>query len=624
MRISNWYLYIFVILLINSCKEPQKPKISLIPQPEKMYVSDKVFKLDKNTRIIFEDPNPALRLIAEEFAFFISKQSAFNPEVKPYSLVDAIENDIFLSINLNDSVFGEEGYRMRANNGQFITIQANTAKGVFYGIQSLKQLFPEDFFAGAISEAIEIPAVNISDKSRFAYRGMHLDVGRHLFPVAFIKQYIDLMAMYKYNHLHWHLTEDQGWRIEIKAFPKLTEVGAWRDETLIGHGGVRPKEFDGKPYGGYYTQEEIREIVDYAALKYITVIPEIEMPGHSSAALAAYPELGCTGGPYRVETSWGVFIDIYCTKEETFIFLEKVLSEVMDLFPSKYIHIGGDEAPKKRWKACKACQQRIKAEGLADEHELQSWFIQHIEKYLNQHGRKIIGWDEILEGGLAPDATVMSWRGIAGGIEAAQMGHDVIMTPGSHCYFDHYQGDPAIEPLAIGGYTPLSKVYAFEPVPEELNEKQARHILGAQANVWTEYLKTPESVTYMALPRMAALSEVLWSPAKLRDWETFYDKLPAHFIRYETLGLSYSRAVNQIKVNEFDDDNGLSMLELVTEVPSGMIYFTTDGTLPDTLSNLFNQPIPVKGLDVLKMQLYRKGHKIGGMQERTFNLSTNE
>jgi hexosaminidase len=625
MKKLFWSLLVGVILVSTSCEKSENPRLNIIPQPERMFVSDRTFKLNQNSRIIFEDPNPALRLIAEELAQFISSGSSFQPEIMPYSLVKSIENDIYLSVSLNDSLLGDDGYQMKTNNGQFISIQANTARGVFYGVQSLYQLFPDDFYDNEIRpEVWKLPAVTIKDRSRFAYRGMHLDVCRHIFPVEFIKQYIDLLAMYKYNHLHWHLTDDQGWRIEIKAFPGLTEVGAWRNETLTGHGGASSKVYDEKPYGGFYTQDEIREIVDYAALRYITIIPEIEMPGHASAALAAYPDLGCTGGPYKVETSWGVFEDIFCTKEETFSFLQQVLDEVMELFPSKYIHIGGDEAPKTRWKTCKTCQQKIKTENLADEHELQSWFVHRIEKYLNQHGRKIIGWDEILEGGLAPDATVMSWRGTAGGIEAARQGHDVIMTPVSHCYFDYYQGDPAAEPLAFGGYTPVSKVYTYEPVPEELNEKQAKHILGAQANLWSEYLKKPENVTYMALPRMAALSEVLWSPSKSRDWENFYDKLPSHFQRYEALGLNYSKAVNQIAVKEISDPNGEIMLDLKTEVPSGQIYFTTDGSEPDTSSNLFEQPIEKAAIELLKMQLYRKGQKIGETQQRAFKRSANE
>ena len=368
---------------------------------------------------------------------------------------------------------------------------------------------------------------------------MHLDVARHFMPVEFIKRYIDLMAMHKMNRFHWHLTEDQGWRIEIKQYPRLTEVGAWRDSTLVGHYGSGV--YDGERHGGFYTQEEVREVVAYAQERFITVIPEIEMPGHSSAALAAYPELGCEPEKkYHVQSTWGVFEDIYCPSETTFTFLENVLTEVMALFPSEYIHIGGDEAPKDAWRKSELAQQVIQREGLADEHELQSYFIRRIEKFLNKHGRQIIGWDEILEGGLAPNATVMSWRGIQGGIEAARQQHNVIMTPGSHCYLDHYQANPDTEPLAIGGFTTLEKTYSYEPTPAELSEEEARYILGAQGNIWTEYMHSGEKVEYMAYPRATALAEVVWSPKEKRNWTDFWRRLQTHFKRLDALGVNYA------------------------------------------------------------------------------------
>ncbi|NBB75297.1 MAG: family 20 glycosylhydrolase, partial [Bacteroidetes bacterium] len=370
-----------------------------------------------------------------------------------------------------------------------------------------------------------IPAVYIEDAPRFGYRGMHLDVGRHFFSVDFIKKYIDLLAVHKLNTFHWHLTEDQGWRIEIEQYPRLTEVGACRDSSMVGHYGAQT--YDGSPYCGYYTQDQIREVVAYAKERFVRVIPEIELPGHSRAALAAYPELGCTDGPYEVATTWGVHEEIYCPKEETFAFLEDVLTEVMELFPSEYIHIGGDEAPKKQWEEAMVAQAVIEREGLADEHELQSYFIQRIERFLNENGRQLIGWDEILEGGLSSNATVMSWRGEDGGIAAARQGHNAIMTPGHSLYFDHYQADPDTEPVAIGGLTTLEDVYAYDPVPDTLTQVQARYILGAQANVWTEYINTPNKVEYMVYPRALALSEVVWSSEAGRDWEDFLRRLPA-------------------------------------------------------------------------------------------------
>jgi hexosaminidase len=424
-----------------------------------------------------------------------------------------------------------EGYRLTVTPER-IEVAAPEPAGVFYGLQSLRQLVPDN---GALRT---VPALTIRDAPRFEYRGLHLDVGRHMFPVEFIKRYIDLMALYKINTFHWHLTEDQGWRIEIEQYPRLTEVGGCRAETIVEQN-FDPYIGDGTPYCGYYTQEQVREVVEHAARRFVLVIPEIEMPGHSLAALTAYPELACTEGPFEVGTRWGIFEDIYCPKEETFTFLENVLTEVMALFPGPYIHIGGDEAPKARWEESEVAQAVIEREGLADEHELQSWFVQRIERFLASHDRWLIGWDEILEGGLAPNATVMSWRGTEGGIAAARQGHDVIMTPTSHMYFDYYQGDSLTEPFAIGGFLPLEKVYAFEPVPDVLTPEEARHVLGAQANVWTEYMKTSDYVEYMVYPRLLALSEVVWSPKRSRNWESFVARLPRQLALLDRLGVNY-------------------------------------------------------------------------------------
>ncbi len=426
-------------------------------------------------------------------------------------------------------------------NEDGIRILASTAAGLYYALQTVRQLLPPQIeqTLGSPGDAVwRVPLVNISDSPRFSYRGMHLDVGRHFFPVEFVKRYIDMMSRYKMNYFHWHLTEDQGWRIEIKKYPKLTEVGAYRAETIL-EKNFNPYVGDGIPHGGFYTQDEIRDIVAFAAERYITIIPEIEMPGHSTAALAAYPELACSDGPFQVATVWGVKEDIYCPHERTFEFLEDVLSEVMDLFPSPYIHIGGDEVPKRRWEESPVARDVIVREGLSDESELQSWFIRRIEGFLRANGRRLIGWDEIIEGGLAPDATVMSWRGMSGGIEAAKGGHDVIMTPTHWCYFDYYQGSPETEPLAIGGLTLLDTVYSFEPIPKELTEDEARHVLGAQGNVWTEYMKTPEYVEYMAFPRAQALSEVVWTPVRHRDFGRFRKRLIRHLLHLDVLGVNY-------------------------------------------------------------------------------------
>ena len=422
-----------------------------------------------------------------------------------------------------------------------ITITAPTEEGLSRGSRTLIQLLEQSRETGTLR------CLTITDWPRFQWRGMHLDACRHFWSVEFTKKYIDLLARYKMNSFHWHLTEDQGWRIEIKKYPKLTEVGAWRSGSQVGP--YSRREYDSIPYGGFYTQEQIRDVVAYAAARHITVVPEIEMPGHALAALASYPHLGCTGGPYEVQKGWGVFDDVFCAgNDSVFTVLEDVLTEVMDLFPSELIHIGGDECPKERWKTCAKCQSRMRTYGLKDEHELQSYFIQRIEKFVNSKGRKIIGWDEILEGGLAPNAAVMSWRGTEGGVAAAKQKHNVVMSPGSHCYFDHYQGDPANEPLAIGGFTTVQKVYSYEPVPEELTSEQGKYILGAQGNVWTEYILTPEHVEYMTVPRMLALAEVLWTPKERRDEKDFIQRLEQEFPRLEKMKVNASKSLYQVRI----------------------------------------------------------------------------
>lgn len=489
--------------------------------------------LHEGTRIAVSDVNDfALRRLAAQAADRLNADWALGAVVDGQSGTVPPADGILLVLDTQRSL-PNEGYQLAVTQDG-VTIRASSHAGVFYGLQTLRQLLPVREPRGAPT----IREVTIEDWPRFPYRGMHLDVGRHFFPVSFVKRYIDLLAMYKMNRFHWHLTEDQGWRIEIKKYPRLTEVGAYRKETIVDKH-FDPYVGDGKPYGGYYTQEEIRDVVAYAADRYVTVVPEIEMPGHSLAAITAYPEFACTDGPFEVGTRWGIFQDIYCPKDTTFAFLEDVLTEVMGLFPSRYIHIGGDEAPKRRWEESPIAQAVIQREALSDEHELQSYFVRRIEQFLLAHGRRLIGWDEILEGGLAPEATVMSWRGMEGGIEAARQGHDVIMTPVSHVYFDYYQGDPETEPLAIGGFTPLEKVYRFEPVPPELSETEAKHVLGAQGNVWTEYLTTGAKIEYMVVPRMLALAEVVWSPAGQRNWPGFVARLPAQLRHLDVLGVNY-------------------------------------------------------------------------------------
>lgn len=483
-----------------------------------------------------------------------------------------------------------------------IEITSSTGAGLFYGLQTLRQLLA----AGGCGTAScpqpvsRIPAVTIVDAPRFAWRGLHLDVSRHFEPVAFVKRYIDLMARYKLNRFHWHLTDDQGWRIEILKYPRLTSVGGCRRETMVARN-FNPYVGDGTPHCGFYTQDEIRDVVRYAAERYVTIVPEIEMPGHAKAALAAYPELACTPGPFEVRTTWGVDEDVFCPSEQTFRFLEDVLTEVVGVFPGQYIHIGGDEVPKTRWKASPLAQEIMQRERLANEDGLQSWFIRRIEAFLILNGRRMIGWDEILEGGLAPEATVMSWRGTAGGIAAAREGHDVIMTPNSHLYFDFYQGDARFEPLAIGGLSPLDRVYSYEPVPDSLTPEQAKHILGTQANLWSEYLATPADVEYMVWPRALALAEVAWSSREARDWNSFVARLPSALRALDALGVNYRIP----HVAGLDGDR-LTLatsidVRLTTAAPDAEIRYTTDGSDPTTASARYERPLRLRVSDSVRV-----------------------
>ncbi|MGV3604132.1 MAG: beta-N-acetylhexosaminidase [Dyadobacter fermentans] len=454
--------------------------------------------------------------------------------------------DISLVVS-GDASLGEEGYRL-LSTPKGVTIQARTAKGAFYGVQTLLQLLPVEVFSETPVAGVKwtVPYVTIKDVPRYPYRGLMLDVCRHFMPIEFVKKYIDLIALHKQNQFHWHLTDDQGWRIEIKKYPELKTISSKRKETMKGH--YRDQKFDGKPYEGFYTQDEIREVIKYAQDRFVNVIPEIEMPGHALAALAAYPQLGNNPDKiYEVGTKWGVYDDVFMPREETFKFLEDVLTEVIDLFPGKYIHIGGDECPKVQWKESRFAQDLIRKEGLKDEHGLQSYVIKRIDKFITSKGRRMIGWDEILEGGLSPNATVMSWRGIDGGIAAAKERHDVVMTPGGFCYLDHYQADPKTQPVAFGGFTDLAKSYSFEPTPEALSAEEAKHILGVQGNVWTEYMKTPAYVQYMVWPRATALAEVGWTSKEGRNFEDFSKRLEIHKKRLDMLGVNYFGAPSNDK-----------------------------------------------------------------------------
>jgi hexosaminidase len=528
---------IFLFLGCETGSSKNENIYAIVPAPVSIKEMTGKFTFSGKSKIIVSPLNNETKLSADFLALLVRNPTGLKIPVTEET--KATNGSVFMSIDT--SVANIEGYLLSVSPGK-ITVKARTPVGLFYAVQTIRQLLPAEVEKDSLIKNINmiIPSCEISDEPRFAYRGMHLDVGRHMFPVEYIKRYIDMIALHKMNTFHWHLTEDQGWRIEIKKYPKLTEIGGFRKETLVGHTGKRPPVFDGKPYGGFYTQDEVKEIVAYAKSKFITVIPEIEMPGHSLAALTAYPELSCTGGPFEVGKTWGVFDDVFCAgKEETFKFLEDVLTEVCELFPGKYIHIGGDECPKTRWQKCPLCQKRIKDEGLKDEKELQSYFIRRIEKILISKGKRLIGWDEILEGGLAPEATVMSWRGTTGGIEAAKQGHDVIMSPNGYVYLDYYQSEPADQPLANGGYLPLEHVYSFNPQFNELNADEQKHILGLQGNVWSEYLNTPQYMEYMAYPRMFAISEIGWTRASKKDFEDFLARFEVQRKRYDIIGINY-------------------------------------------------------------------------------------
>ena len=581
----------------------QQP-VNIIPQPVSIQQQPGNFILTGNTAIHYNPQQKGLKKVVEFFNLQIRNTTGF---VLPVNTIKT--TSIQLSIEKLAPI-GDEGYHMNITS-KGITIKANTTTGIIYGLQSLLQTLP----AIRTNAILEIPCMSITDYPRFKYRGMHLDVSRHFFGPELIKEYIDLIASYKMNVFHWHLVDDQGWRIEIKKYPKLNTVGSWRVDQTDKIWGSRPqaKQAEQPTYGGYYTQQQIKEIIKYAAERNVTVVPEIEMPGHVASAIASYPELCCTQQP-QLPLTGGNYSNMssnYCAgNDSVFQFLENVLTEVIDLFPSQYIHIGGDEVDKSPWKKCTKCQARIKKEGLKNEEELQSYFIKRIEKFVNSKDRKIIGWDEILEGGLAPSATVMSWRGEAGGIEAAKMKHDVIMTPGKPVYFDHYQAGPEGEPIAIGGMNTLKNVYDYEPVPKELNAEEAKHVLGAQANLWTEFITTSEHVEYMILPRMPALAEVVWSPRENRNWQSFNERLQNHLRAYGQKGLHYCPGNFTVSIRPAAQ-NGKLFVSLFSEIMNSEIVYSTDGTEPTLNSNRYTAPVEINSSVLLKASTVLNGRIMG-------------
>lgn len=600
-------LVLLVAVLLHACSDPVllENEYHLIPQPLSLSAQEGQFVLDASTTIHIDTDDEKAQAVVDAFAAEMRQKSNL-----PLELVGQEQKNQIYFV-LNPDVETAEAYILTIDADR-VSLQAATPKGLFYATQTLRQLL----LAGP-SGNWYLPAVEIKDKPRFSYRGMHLDVARHFHPVETIKAMIDQLAYHKINTFHWHLTEDQGWRIEIKAFPKLTEVGGYRNSTLIGHYNDQPHQFDGERYGGFYTQDEIREVVQYASERFIEVIPEIELPGHAQAALAAYPELACEPGPYEVWQKWGVSENVFCPTETTFEFLEKVFDEVVELFPSKYIHIGGDECPKAKWKESTFCQQLMRKEGLKDEYELQSYFIRRVEKYINNKGKQIIGWDEILEGGLAPNATIMSWRGVEGGIEAAKAGHDVIMTPTSHCYLDYYQSDHPDEPLAIGGLLPLEKVYSYEPIPAELTELEAKHVLGTQVNVWTEYIPNREKLEYMVFPRLCASAEVGWS-VKERDFGDFVQRLIPHMERLAVMGVRPANHLYDIDA-DVEGSNGQLIIALQALAKDASIYYSLDGTAPTTKSILYHGPFSLDNSATIRAQCFREGKAVGRSWQQQVN-----
>jgi hexosaminidase len=601
---------IFTFLILASLAFATEP-LPIIPKPVSLKTSSGAFALSAKTPVIIAKNDKDLSLSANFLADFLMNACGMTVEVKNPEKGKSYPAAIYLNIK-DDGKIAKEGYELTITPKK-ITLRGGSGAGLFHGIQTLIQLMPQTVYKNGLNQKeVRIQCLTVKDHPRFPYRGMHLDVSRHFFPKEFVKRYIDLIAMYKMNTFHWHLTDDNGWRIEIKKYPKLTSVGAWHvDRGTISWRDQKPQEPGEKATcGGFYTQDEIKDIIQYAADRYVTIIPEIEMPAHSVEVLAAYPELSCTGGPFTVPpgTYWPN-IDILCAgNDSVFIFMDNVLTEVAALFPGKYIHVGGDEADKTRWKSCPKCQARIKNEGLKDEKELQSYFMKRIEKIVTAKGKKMIGWDEILEGGLAPEAIVMSWRGIEGGIAAARMGHDVIMTPTSHCYLDYYQGDPQFEPEAIGGNVTLKKVYGYDPVPGELKPDQVKYILGVQGNLWSEFIPTPSHAEYMAVPRMIALAEVAWTPKAQKNWSDFRKRLQLDFTRLDWMKVNYSRGTFKCDIRTFTDPKDKKFkIRIESEQEGVETRYTTDGSDPTSASSLYEKPFVVTGDMTVKAGLFENG-----------------
>ena len=607
-------LFFILLSFMVSCaeKKVQENTISVIPQPMYARADEGVFNIGKDTKIVIDNPSEEMLRIAAFLNEKLSKAAGFELEVISG---DPMPKENFIAFL--DAGMPTENYVINVRP-QNIIVDYGDGAGAFYALQTLFQLLPVEIYSQELQKKTDwvVPCCNIEDKPRFQYRGMHLDVCLHYFDFEFLKKYIDIMAAHKVNRFHWHLTEDQGWRLEIKKYPLLTEKGQWRKETVIGS--LASGVYDGTPHGGYYTQEQVKELVKYAAERYVTIIPEIELPGHALAAIACYPELSCgLEDHYETATKWGVFKQVYCPKESTFKFLEDVFDEVFELFPSEVVHIGGDECPKASWKVCPHCQALIKKLGLKDEYELQSYFVTRMEKYINSKGRQIIGWDEILQGGLAPNAKVMSWLGEEGGIKAAQQHHEVVMSPHQKYYLDYWQADPYSEPLAMGGPTTLRMMYDYNPVPEVLTPEQQKYIIGVEGCVWTEYMATPERVEYMAWPRMCAIAETGWT-RKDKDWDGFTRRLEKHFGRLDGMEVGYCEAFYSPIIVFHKDTPHNMVVSMTVDAPDAEIHYTLDGSVPTADSPKYEIPFTINRSQTVTAVAIRDGRQIGEIKSKRF------
>ena len=619
MRVLIFTFLTTLSTIIYSNQGKLMKELNIIPRPESIKINNGTTEINTIQTIALMNNLKDENKIAVLFKKFLQPINTLSiSNFKKNNI-----NQIVLSIDSKSSL-PKEGYELIIGGKNAVYINASSVAGLFYGFQTFRQICPDELENNISPGIVKLRNCKIKDRPAFSYRGMHLDVSRHFFDTEFIKTYIDMIALHKMNVFHWHLTDDNGWRIEIKKYPELTEKSAWRvdrrHEPWKDWSPIQPSEK--ATYGGFYTQNQIREVVQYASERNIIVIPEIEMPGHTSEVFAAFPKLSCKGEIIPVNPgSYWPNIDIFCAgNDDVFIFLNNVLKEVIDLFPGPYIHIGGDEAEKTYWKTCPKCQKRIKDKKLKDEHELQSWFIKKIEKYLLSKNKKLIGWDEILEGGLAKSATVMSWRGTKGGIQSAKAGHDVIMCPTSHCYFDYYQSDPETSPEAFGGYITLKKVYSFNPTPEGLTKREEKFILGAQGNLWTEYVQTPKLAQYRVLPRMTALSEVVWSGPGKYSYENFYGRLKYLLNRFDKLDWTYAPGSFSVSIKtELDKLNKEIRIKLESEKPGEKIRYTLDGTEPTISSTQYKEIFTLNNSAVIKAALFMGEKPLGKITEKTFH-----